>query len=96
MTDPQFELVTPFVLVKSAGGPYDDKSFSSGYRLGRMDMSFEISAQLHSLPRAYTFAHEEKTQVDLIAMKHGFTVEFEDYDEYWTIARFDYAEEEEL
>lgn len=65
-----FELVMPFVVAKSNGGPYEDHDFAAGFQLG------EISGALRtrSLQQAtYTIFSDSKTQVDLICMNHGYT-----------------------
>ena len=38
MTD--YELVMPFVVVTSAGGPYDDESYVAGFEASRVDALF--------------------------------------------------------
>jgi hypothetical protein len=61
----------PLVLCHSRGGPYDDESFSSGWRLGAIGAVLagpEISALCESI-RAH-----ERVQADLLAMAYGYSM----------------------
>jgi hypothetical protein len=70
----EYELVMPFVVVVSTGGPYDDEAYCAGVELGRLDRDlstmctwvnqFEVLIRLANVP-----------QVDLLAMQHGWTVD---------------------
>lgn len=89
------ELVMPFVAVASTGGPYDDESYSAGWEAGTVD------AELRALPLSvdqatYTLRADHLAQFDLIAMRHGWTVdvvEIEDCPD-WKIVTFDRAEDD--
>ena len=75
-----YELVMPFVVTKSHGGPYDDEAFCAGYEMGLMAGRFEgqVSQNL-------TIRTENVPQANLIAMKHGLSViAEEDHDGGWT------------
>lgn len=61
----EFDLVMPFVLVKSAGGPYDDDAFVSGYRLATIAATIAPSGASW---RGYV-TPADLPQLDLIAMK---------------------------
>ena len=83
--EPEYELAMPFVLCASAGGPYDDDAFVAGWECCKIDHLLENGR----------FAVTEETvrtdnlpQLDLIAMRYGFTMEVEHADGGWTIARF--------
>ncbi len=90
MTEPgdaTFESVMPFVSVASKGGPFDDNAFAAGYEVGLLDAL---------LGHAYTFGRQHRTlrqdnreQADLIAMRHGWRVEFTDVEsDEWIGAEF--------
>lgn len=75
----EYGLVMPFVACKSQGGAFDDASFVSGYRLG------EASAVLeHAKPERHVlWAHpDDIAQLDLIAMRHGYSLTTEPWDEH--------------
>jgi hypothetical protein len=67
----EYELVLPFVICKSRGGPYDDDAFVSGWRLG------QISAALE--PQGTSWAglvqEAELPQLDLMAMRRDCRLE---------------------
>lgn len=86
------ELVMPFVVTTSHGGPYEDVAFVAGYEAGRMDarLAAVAAAEGHSLTA--TVHTGLLPQLDLIAMRHGFTVESEASEEWpmwttWTAVR---------
>ena len=60
----------PFVVVESAGGPYEDESYIAGFEASRID------ALLTQLPRRIAIAVRTPNlpQVDLIAMSHDYLV----------------------
>lgn len=82
----EYDLVMPFVVVQSAGGKYDDESFVAGFRLGRLD---EELSRGTLLTVDETVETDVLAQVDLLAMRHGYTVEPRDtgMDE-WTFVIF--------
>lgn len=67
-----WELVMPFVVVRSEGGPYDDASFVAGWDAAVIDC-FLVADR----PAECTFDVREPLvpQVDLIAMKRGYSSE---------------------
>jgi hypothetical protein len=75
----QFELVMPFVVVASKGGPYDDEAFVAGWSCAEIDQALNAVA-----PWRATFQRTVRTevvpQVDLIAMKHEYTLTHDDPD----------------
>lgn len=88
----EYELVMPFVVVTSKGGPYDDEAFAAGWACAEIDQALKAVA-----PWNATFARTIRTtvvpQVDLIAMKHGYQLTYdEDADrergDGWTLAAF--------
>jgi hypothetical protein len=71
---PVYELVMPFVVVQSQGGPYDDDAFQAGWLSGWLD------ARLERNDHSATWAPVTlRPQIDLIAMKHGFVTEDPEY-----------------
>lgn len=83
--DPGFSLVVPFVVCESEGGSYDDQAFVAGFECGRLDVVLagqrkrvEMVVRAASLP-----------QVDLLAMRHGYVLEAEPWEEApdeWVLA----------
>lgn len=70
---PRAELVMPFVVVTSKGGPYDDEAFMAGWYAGEIDRMLTgaqgVDIVLYrDVPRALL------PQIDLIAMRHGYKV----------------------
>lgn len=61
-----YELVMPFVVTASHGGPYADESYVAGYRCGQIDERLGLFREWSGPIEA-----EVLKQVDLIAMKHG-------------------------
>jgi hypothetical protein len=64
-------LVMPFVVVASEGGPYDDEAFTAGWEMGSLDATLRYN-RAHFLRLPLRTASMD--QVDLIAMKHGYTI----------------------
>jgi len=72
-----FELVMPFVTVASKGGPHEDQAFTAGWSMGALDALLE-----HRRPPVVeeTIQTDCMPQVDLIAMRHGYSAVFEPTD----------------
>lgn len=73
----------PFVVCASQGGPHDDGPFVAGYECGWLDAT--LAAGPDTVSR-YMRA-DSLPQVDLIAMRHGYTVTSTPWDEHpdeWT------------
>jgi hypothetical protein len=92
MTDEEFsgyELVMPFVVVTSVGGPFDDNAFAAGWTCGQVDT--QLAAKPAELALSgYTNLRE---QFDLIAMKHGYQLQTdvvapEGDETEWTVYKF--------
>jgi hypothetical protein len=82
----EYGLVMPFVVCASNGGPYDDEAFVVGYQLGILDtLLAQRSPVLH-----WPLRTASMPQVDLIAMRYGYTVKHSlaPEDDYWTMAEF--------
>lgn len=63
-----YDLVMPFVVVTSKGGPYDDEAFVAGYRIGAIDAEMRHRA----LSVSATCRAPDEPQIDLVAMRHGY------------------------
>jgi hypothetical protein len=80
MVDHEYGLVMPFVVVTSVGGPYDDDAYVAGYEAGMAD------AQLAHGPRVVDLVvrSDNAPQIDLIGMRHGYTVHTTIVDSGWS------------
>lgn len=68
-------LVMPFVVCASRGGPYDDQSFVAGYAAGRLAVLLESLATCGGSGTRFTVHTGLLPQLDLMAMRHGFTLD---------------------
>lgn len=66
------ELVMPFTVVASVGGPYDDEAFAAGWAAGALDaeLSTRTIAATTELIRTALIP-----QLDLIAMRYGYRLD---------------------
>jgi hypothetical protein len=74
---PQFgaemELVMPFTVAASQGGPYEDAAFTAGWHAGELSLAMQTLASIGgTLTRAVPTPLVP--QIDLIAMRHGYQV----------------------
>lgn len=84
-------MMMPFVVCASKGGPYADDAYVAGWEAGRLDLVLSgtripvgASIRLSQPIRA-----ENEAQIDLIAMRHGLTADFEENGiEGWKLVRF--------
>jgi hypothetical protein len=85
-----YELVIPFVSVKSRGGPFDDAAYVAGWRMGQLDARLGGEGILRSLSHEDAIRTEDVPQADLIAMRHQYRMEATASadDEEWTFVRF--------
>lgn len=91
-----YELVMPFVVVHSRGGPHDDTAFVAGWRLGALDRDLAVAAVIGTRHHVTTVPPCDLPQVDLIAMKHGYKTTAEPWDEApaeWATVTFERIEE---
>lgn len=65
------ELLIPFVVVQSRGGPWEDGAFTAGWRLGQL---WQVLAPSGAGWRGMV-REDDLPQVELIAMHYGCTVE---------------------
>ena len=73
------ELVLPFVVCKSMGGPYDDASYIAGWEAGSLYSGMSIlSRRAVQRSALRLLVHSDNIpQLDLVAMCHGYTTETE-------------------
>jgi hypothetical protein len=95
--EPALELVMPFVVVASKGGPYDDEAFVAGWAAGELALAMKtlesIGAEVtRTVPTSLV------PQIDLIAMQHGYRVQAKPWVEdpdTWTVVRIARPEDED-
>jgi hypothetical protein len=79
--------VMPLVLCRSAGGPFDDEAFASGWRLGELAATLG-RGDVRSV--AESIRPVERRQADLIAMARGFTMSvMPSRDPEWLLVEFE-------
>lgn len=81
-----YGIVMPFVVCQSQGGAFDDDAFVAGFRCGSLDAELSIMRKLDAVlaePEPFMSREAELTQLDLIAMRHGFVMEAERADDEW-------------
>ena len=86
--DVNWGLVMPFVIVKSSGGELDDLSFACGWDCGALDAELRTCHELAATPRARYVKVEILPQLDLIAMRHKFTVQLGEEVSDWRYVSF--------
>lgn len=72
--DGEFGLVMPFIVVESKGGPYADDAYTAGWEAGELWSRFHAAALHQSVPQPVTVRTTNAKQIELIAMKNGFTI----------------------
>lgn len=84
-----YEMVMPFVVVASKGGPFDDSSYAAGWEAGAIDERLSTLTLVDkTLTLGITVHTENRPQLDLVAMKHGYQATFEDSEvEGWLYMR---------
>lgn len=79
--DGEYELAMPFILCRSEGGPYDDAAFVAGSTIGALEAEFSFCRMLSSVPHSRHMNDNYLDQADLVAMRHGFSMERGELDE---------------
>ena len=71
------ELIMPFVVCKSSGGPYDDASYIAGWEAGALDRALQLTGHRAVVRNGVRLLlHPDNIpQLDLVAMRHGFILE---------------------
>lgn len=74
----EYDLVMPFVVCQSRGGPYEDEAFVAGWALGQLDIELGQAAADRRPLLNRTVRTASMPQVELLAMKHGLMAEPEE------------------
>jgi hypothetical protein len=69
-----YNLVVPFVVCQSVGGPYDDDAFVAGFQAGQIDQALQAAAAVHAAEVRFTVYTTLVKQLELIGMSRGFPV----------------------
>ena len=88
----RYDLVMPFVVCRSRGGPYDDQAFTAGWWCGQADTTLSAAPEeCDRLSFSVGVPSLLAPQLDLIAMSRGFTLVHELYgdDDEFMFIRFD-------
>ncbi|MDH5134050.1 MULTISPECIES: hypothetical protein [unclassified Microbacterium] len=81
-------LLMPFVLCESKGGRFDDEAFTAGFALGALDRDLSLAAHSNMNPSERYMRVEYRSQADLIAMRHGFTLTLSSEQDGWSLYQF--------
>ena len=76
------ELVMPFIVVSSKGGPFDDAAYCAGWEMGFLDYFLGVwrhEDSRHAVDRV--IRRENLPQADLLAMMHGAEMSILDWPE---------------
>jgi len=89
-----YNLVMPFVIVKSNGGPYDDAAFVAGINCGQLMAELQALAAHQAIPHQRWMRPELMPQIDLIAMQHGYELRLKEIDDAsgYQLVDFDLAD----
>lgn len=69
---PSYELVLPFIVCRSKGGPYEDIAFVAGFQVGEIDRTLATTEQSEvRIEFVYTALIP---QLELIAMNRGYPI----------------------
>lgn len=87
--DETYELAMPFISCESVGGPYADAAFVAGYQCGLIDEHLDGIK-----PETLTQVVDPGVvpQLDLIAMRRGYTMKsepWEDHPDEWAFVTFE-------
>lgn len=91
------ELVVPFVVCTSKGGPFDDDAFVAGFQCGEVDKALSVAAVAGATHVKYTVRTALIPQLELLAMHRGFLLTAETIGETddhaampeWSVATFE-------
>ncbi|MFB6392704.1 hypothetical protein [Polymorphospora lycopeni] len=88
--DDGYDLIYPFTVCASNGGPYDDEAFTAGMQAGRVDHALAAAAAVGITEATFTVSTPLVPQLDLIGMHRGFsTMEAKDAEvDGWSFVRF--------
>jgi hypothetical protein len=86
----EYEMVMPFVLTKSQGGPCDDEAFAAGMTCGQLWMELRTVSHHGALPHSRYVQPAHVAQLDLIAMHYGYITRPGEVDEASGYQRVDF------
>jgi hypothetical protein len=69
-----YELVVPFIVCRSAGGPYDDEAYVAGVQAGQISQALQAAAAVGAVEARFTVYTTLVKQLELIGMSRGFPV----------------------
>lgn len=75
LDDAHYELVMPFVVVESVGGPFDDAAYCAGWEAGTIDVKLMALSAFGQSATDLVCVEANWPQVSLILMKHGWNVD---------------------
>jgi hypothetical protein len=82
----EYGLIMPFVVCQSNGGPYEDRPFVAGVRIGVL-----IQRMTNGEPEISSYEYPAMLpQIDLLAMHYGYQLESEPWEEHpdeWVYVR---------
>lgn len=84
-------LLLPFIACASEGGPYPDDAFNAGVECGKILAELGHCEAIGATPRPRWLIAGIVPQVDLIAMRFGYTVTTEESDERGRYVRIAFA-----
>lgn len=88
-----YDVVMPFIACESQGGPFPDDAFVAGFRCGAVDAMLNLTRAALEAGEGLTddviqCREPELAQLDLIAMRRGFTMDAEPVDDEWFAITF--------
>lgn len=84
-----WELMFPFTVCASAGGPYDDAGFVAGFTVGKIHGALDEMAHADIVaPFERTVPADLVDQLDLVAMHHGWTTDATPLGDGWATITF--------
>lgn len=69
-----YELVYPFIVCASHGGPYDDETFVAGVQVGWIDRTLAVADATDITPVTFTVRTVLLAQLELVGMAHDYPV----------------------
>lgn len=91
-SEPASDVDVPYNVVTSKGGLYDDVSFMAGIQFGQIRRTLYDRDVCAATALVYS---DLVTQIDLLAMAHGYTCDILMEDHFWTHLGFTRIEKDE-
>ena len=79
-----------FPILRSNGGTFDDVSFSAGWNLGVLDQRLTTAHNMRMFLYPQILQTDLFEQIDLLAMRLGFSVEREDHPTVDTLSIYNF------